>query len=521
MVHDDPLGGHLGVDKTLDKLRSAFHWPGMQHDVTAHVSGCETCIRSKTGRRKPRGPLQSSIVGFPNDRVAMDIAGPYPKSRSGNKYILVASDYFTKWVEIFPMEDETAESVAKCFYKGWICVHGPPQSLHTDQGRNFDSVLVKGLCRLMKIHKTRTTPYHPQSDGLVERFNRTMGNILRAYVASNQRDWDEHLPAVKFAYNTSCHATTGFSPFFLLHGREARLPIHLMARVPTFVGEVHDYVEVIQNRLPLVFKMVQENTQQQQRRQKELFDQKTYGKPYEIGDTVFVLNKQVGKGLARKLARKYDGPFEVVRRIGDLTYEVRNMRGRRQQKVVHFENLIPFSHTQVDPDYDPRNDGARRPARPNRNRRPALSLSESPVMSGEEASQGTFSSSISGSDQTSDGDDEADGETRPKVPVQPRQRHPANRDAVGDERPMLRQPANLDAVYPDTDGSSAYLTCPDDPDVDDPGRSSTSHAADVLRPTPPSTSAAVDDLRPRPRRQRRRPTRLDDYIELDYSDSSD
>jgi len=475
MVHDEPLGGHLGVEKTLNKLRSAFYWPGMRHDVTAHVSGCETCIRTKSGRRKQRAPMQPSAVGFPNHRVAMDIVGPLPKSRAGNKYILVATDYFTKWVEIFPMENETAESVAKCFYKGWICVHGPPQSLHTDQGKNFDSVLVKDLCRLMQIHKTRTTPYHPQSDGLVERFNRTMGNILRAYVSPTQRDWDEHLPAVKYAYNTSCHATTGFSPYFLMHGREARLPIHLMARIPTNVGEVHEHVEVLRNRLPSVFKLVQEKTQQQQCRQKELYDKKIHGKPYDIGDTVFILNKQVPTGLARKLAPKTKGPFEVLRRISDQVYEVRGMRGRAQQKVVcvSFENMIPFSPTQDDPDYNPRNDRPRRPARPNRNRRREPSLSEDPVTSGEESSQGTCSASVSGSDQQSGDEDDQDEATVPKTLVPPRERRPA--------------------VNPDVSSDS------------EEERPSTSHAADV----------------PRPRRHRRRPSYLEDFAldsDSDYID---
>ncbi|CAH1257446.1 GIN1 [Branchiostoma lanceolatum] len=521
MVHDEPLGGHLGVDKTLAKLKSAFHWPGMRNDVTAHVSGCETCVRSKGGGRKHRGPMQPSVVGFPNDRVAMDICGPYPKSHKGNKYILVLSDYFTKWVEVFPMADITAESVVKCFYEGWICVHGPPQSLHTDQGSNFDSVHVKDLCRFMKIHKTRTTPYHPQSDGLVERFNRTMGNILRSRVAPHQRDWDEHLPEVKFAYNTSCHATTGFSPYFVQHGREARLPIHLMVRIPTSVGEVHQHVEAMQTRLPLVFQQVQEHTQQQQRRQKELYDEKTYGKPYAVGDTVFLLNKQVGKGLVRKLTPRAIGPFAVVRRIGDLVYEVRNTRGRQQLKVVHFENLIPFSPTQADPDYNPRDDGRRRPARPNRNRTPALSLSESPVTSGEESSQGSCLASVSGSDQQSDDDGDSGRRTRPKVPVR---RQPAYPDpdvsSASDDGPGERTRPK-DVAYPDPDCSSDYLTCSDDPETSDQGKTTTRRAVDVSRSTPrrrSSSSPAVDALRPRPRRRRHLPTRLNDCVAY-HSDS--
>ncbi|XP_019639509.1 PREDICTED: uncharacterized protein LOC109481388 [Branchiostoma belcheri] len=158
------------------------------------------------------------------------------------------------------------------------------------------------------------------------------------------------------------------------------------------------------------------------------------------------------------------------------------MRGRAQQKVVHFENLIPFSPTQEDPDYNPRDDGPRRPARPNRNRRPVPSLSESPVTSEEESSPGTCSGSVSGSDRHSDADDGPTAWTHPKAPVQPR-----------------RQPANRGVESGDDGGSDEFRTCPDDSDAGDQER--------------PSTSQAADDRRPR--RQRRRPARLEDFISFD------
>ncbi|CAH1263769.1 Hypp2759 [Branchiostoma lanceolatum] len=350
-----------------------------------------------------------------------------------------------------------------------------------------------------------------------------MGNILRSRVAPHQRDWDEHLPEVKFAYNTSCHATTGFSPYFVQHGREARLPIHLMVRIPTSVGEVHQHVEAMQTRLPLVFQQVQEHTQQQQRRQKELYDEKTYGKPYAVGDTVFLLNKQVGKGLVRKLTPRAIGPFAVVRRMGDLVYEVRNTRGRQQLKVVHFENLIPFSPTQADPDYNPRDDGRRRPARPNRDRAPALSLSESPVTSGEESSQGSCLASVSGSDQQSDDDGDSGRRTMPKVPVrrQPAYPDPDVSSASDDDDGPGERTIPKDAAYPDPDCSSDYLTCSDDPETSDRGKTTTRRAVDVPRSTPrrrSSSSPDVDTLRPRPRRRRHLPTRLNDYVAY-HSDS--
>ncbi|KAI8489127.1 hypothetical protein Bbelb_331120 [Branchiostoma belcheri] len=345
------------------------------------------------------------------------------------------------------MPDETALTVAQIVFEGWICVHGPPERIHTDQGRNFESALIAELCKFMKIGKTRTTPYHPQSDGMVERFNRTLGNVLRAYVSDNQRDWDTHLPMVKFAYNTSEHSTTKFTPYFVMHGRESRLPVELMFGTPTTAAApVQEYVKDLVNKLPTVFKLVADNTKQAHRRQKDLFDRRVYGDPFQEGDKVLLAKKSLGKGLAKKLARKFEGPFTVVERIGGNAYRIRKPRANTS-KVVHFENLVPYKEKEEDPDYVPplpQRPGRRvltpgtRPGRQVRRRGglapPVLSLSGSDSdddgelgvadfaahpgdLSGEEtaASSGedtdeTASSEEDGSAQL----DETDDETRPK-----------------------------------------------------------------------------------------------------------
>ncbi|XP_019645940.1 PREDICTED: uncharacterized protein LOC109486545 [Branchiostoma belcheri] len=352
-VHDSPAGGHLGVDKTKEKLLRGFYWPGLTKDVIVHVTCCDICAKTKGGRRRPRAPLQPSAVGYPNKRIAIDVVGPLPKTSSGNKYVLVLSDYFTKWVEIFAIPDETASTVARVIFEGWVCVHGPPERIHTDQGRNFESTLIAELCKYMRIGKTRTTPYHPQSDGMVERFNRTLGNILRAYVSANQRDWDVHLPMVKFAFNTSEHSTTKFTPYFIMHGREARLPVELMFGIPSAVSApVQEYVRDMVDKFPQIFKFVSDNTKQANKRQKELFDKKVYGAPFQEGDKVLVARKAVGKGLARKLAHRYEGPFIVVERVGENAYRIRKPRSN-DGKVVHFENIVPYREREEDPDYLP------------------------------------------------------------------------------------------------------------------------------------------------------------------------
>ena len=127
---------------------------------------------------KPRAPLVPSKVGFPGERLAMDVVGPFPKSDQGNKYVLIISDYFTRWTEAYPIPNQEAVTIAETLVMEYICRYGVPQYLHTDQGRNFESKLIKEVCELLGINKTRTSPYHPQSDGMVERFNRTLEAML-------------------------------------------------------------------------------------------------------------------------------------------------------------------------------------------------------------------------------------------------------------------------------------------------------------------------------------------------------
>ena len=175
-------------------------------------------------------------------RVAMDILGPLPETDRGNKYILVIGDYFTKWKEAHAMPNMEAITVARIFVNEFICRFGAPEQLHTDQGRNFESALLKEICKLLGITKTRTTPYHPQSDGMIERFNRTILNMLSTVVLDDEHNWDLHLPTLMMAYRTSRHETTGATPFSLVYGREAKLPEDILFNLPSVeVTNSHGY----------------------------------------------------------------------------------------------------------------------------------------------------------------------------------------------------------------------------------------------------------------------------------------
>ena len=198
-LHDGVTGGHLGQDKTLLKLKECYYWPGHWNDVQDWCNTCAACIARKSAVPKPRAGLQSIQAGYPLQLVAIDILGPLPESKTGNSYILVAGDYFTRWMEAYPIPNQEAITVANKLVDEMFCRFSPPEQLHSDQGRQFESQVVREICKLLKIEKTRTTPYHPQSDGLVERFNRTLLNMLATCSRDQASEWEKHVKNVCFA----------------------------------------------------------------------------------------------------------------------------------------------------------------------------------------------------------------------------------------------------------------------------------------------------------------------------------
>lgn len=177
-LHSGALGGHLGADKTHGRVKERFYWPGYWNNVQLHCEACTSCSTRKTPAPKRQAPLQTIQAGHPLEIVAMDLTGPFPESPEGNRYILVVGDYFIKWMEAYALPDQEATTVAQKLVDEFFCRFSVPEQLHSDQGKQFESKLISATCQLLQVKKSRTTPYHPQSDGLIERFNRTLTNML-------------------------------------------------------------------------------------------------------------------------------------------------------------------------------------------------------------------------------------------------------------------------------------------------------------------------------------------------------
>ena len=167
-LHSGLVDGHLGEDKTMARLRERFYWPGQWADVRDFCRACTICATRKTPVPRRRAPLGTIKAGYPMQIIAVNILGPLPESAVGNSYILVVGDYFTRWIEAYAIRNQEAATVAQKLVDEIFCQFSTPEQLHSDQGSQIESQLISEICKIMNIHKSHTTPYHPQGDGLVE-----------------------------------------------------------------------------------------------------------------------------------------------------------------------------------------------------------------------------------------------------------------------------------------------------------------------------------------------------------------
>ncbi|GFU17506.1 retrovirus-related Pol polyprotein from transposon 412 [Trichonephila clavipes] len=328
--------------KTLQKVRERFYWNNVWSDVEKCCRTCDPCAARKGHRKRTRGRLQLYNVGAPFERIAFDILGPLPRSSDGNNNILVVMDYFTMWPEACPIPDQEASTVAEVLVQHWISRFGVPLQLHSDQGRNFDSVVCKRLCEILAIDKTRTTALHPQSDGMVERFNRTILNSLSLLVSSNQQDWDMKLPFFLLAYRSAVHETTGYSPSQMLFGRNLRLPADLLFSRPQDAPLAPEkYIEKLQARMEVMHHLDRERIGMASEKMKTRYDARATGHELSEGNKVWLWNPKRRKGLSPKLQTNWEGPYTVLKRLNDVVVRIQKSP-HSKPKVIHYNRLAPY-----------------------------------------------------------------------------------------------------------------------------------------------------------------------------------
>jgi hypothetical protein len=309
----------------------------MVKEIRDYIRKCELCAKRKVGgdNKSPLNPIQ------PPDHVwqfmAMDIVGPLtPSGPENHTYILVMGEYLTRYITVASMPDSTAESIAKAFYKNIITRHGVPEMVLTDQGQNFLSKLMDCLYKQCGVEAIRTSAYRPQCDGMVERANRKLADIISCYVKDNPHTWTDFLDVAAFVYNTAVHSSTGYSPFYLMYGREAREPDDLMP--PARNRNLTDVNMLFSQQWYDAIKIAKDRLIEAKEKQKFYYDRTAKRIDFKIGDRILFKQLAIVPG---KFNMRWEGPYTVVEKKSNVSYKIISDDGKRLM-VVHADRMKKF-----------------------------------------------------------------------------------------------------------------------------------------------------------------------------------
>lgn len=346
LIHEGVTGGHMGRRRTGIQLQRRAYWPGWTEDVRRFIRTCTPCAQYHRGGPPKKSTLKPFVAGDVWEVVSIDVTGPHPRSKHGNIYMLTIMDHFSKWADAFPIPNHTATTIARILFNRVFVYLGMPVRLLTDQGPEFESNMFSELCRWMGIQKLRTTPYKPSTNGMVERYHRTLNSILAKLISSNQRDWCEQAPTAAAAYRASVHESTGFSPNFVVFGRENRMPADLVLGCPPNEEEYHSspdqYVNQLQMKARETFASVRLHLGYAANRRKSYYDAKVKQTEVVVGQWVWYLYPRRRVGLSPKWQRIYTGPYLIVRIISPNNVVLQKSR-RAKQFVVHKDKVKPFN----------------------------------------------------------------------------------------------------------------------------------------------------------------------------------
>jgi hypothetical protein len=357
--HDSLIeGSHLGIQKTFRKIKSRFHWDGMYGDVVRHVTTCKTCQAFPGHGPLKHAFMQRIVATKPMQVVELDVLGPFPKSHDGNVYVIVMICVFTKWLEAFPSVSADGPAVTHRLTQ-FFMNKGFPELIISDGAKAMTSNIVTDLCRALSIDHHVGSPYQHGSTGQAERVNRTLEAMLQKHVAEDQKNWDTILDYHLCAYRDSVHASTQYSPFFMMHGREMNMPADVKLPHPVQEKQMrssHEYVRALLRNLGKAYRLAKENLDKAYQVQAKQFNAKVrHQSQFKIGDLVYRYVPVRKVGFAEKLLRKWYGPYEIISQPGPVSFELkevkRNKRGKMVTKrvTVHVSHMKPHRVANPDP----------------------------------------------------------------------------------------------------------------------------------------------------------------------------
>ena len=339
--HDNILAGHRSKHKTLELILRNFYWHGIKKDVSVYVNTCVDCTIRKGVPSSTGIQLMSIPSSYPWEKMGADVLGPLPLTEQGNRYIIVFTDHFTKWVEAFAIPNQTAETVARIMETQIICRYGHPKILITDRGTNFMSAVIEKLNFELGVKHSTTAAYHPQTNGITERFNRTLCEMLTMYISDNQRDWDKYLPHVLYAYRNTVHESTKETPFFLMHGRDTNLSKGILEKEGTEPETTEEYKAKMMDTLTEVWNRVKYYSDMISQK-RERANQGKMKHTYKEGDLVWVYLPIPKKGKVMKLSNRWKGPYRIVIFVTPVTVKLKRIGDLRRTLTLHISRLKPY-----------------------------------------------------------------------------------------------------------------------------------------------------------------------------------
>ncbi|XP_065893824.1 uncharacterized protein [Dysidea avara] len=342
LAHETPMAGHLGIKKTYCKVLNHYYWPGAHRDVKSFIRSCHICqMVGKPNQKPPVAPLKPiPVLGEPFSHVIIDCVGPLPKCKSGNQYILTIMCAAIRYPEAIPLRSIRTPQIVKALIKFFTLV-GLPQSVQSDQGSNFMSGIFQEVMFQLGIKQVKSTAYHPQSQGALERFHQTLKNMLRAYCLQEKREWDEGIPLLLFAVRESVQESLGFSPFELVFGHTPRGPLKLLKEIWLAEDSSDNlliHVSDVRERLTRANDLARQKLKESQCKMKTWFDRKARTRTFRPGDQVLVLLPIHGSPLQAR----YCGPYTVENRTSEVDYVISTPDRRKLKRLCHINMLKPY-----------------------------------------------------------------------------------------------------------------------------------------------------------------------------------
>ena len=337
LAHSNLIAGHFGFKKTFARISRHFLWPRMWGQVKEFVRSCAGCQRAAQNDNT-RAPLQPlPCVSEPFEKVAFDLVGPLPKTSSGHRYILTMMCLYTKYPEAIPLRRVDNETVLEAMME-IFSRHGLPKIILTDQGSVFMSKMTRHMCKTFEVHKVRTSPYHPQSDGALERWHACLKGMMKRSEI-DLKCWDRQLKYLLFAYRDTPHCVTGFSPFTLLFGRDVKGPLELLSSTwlegESEEANVSEWLLNVKARMVEMSEIVSDRERKAKQEMKHFYDKSAKVKLFAVGEMVLVRKP----GLHSKMGDSWEGPYQIERQASPVTYNIQVPGKPQQSKLLHCNML--------------------------------------------------------------------------------------------------------------------------------------------------------------------------------------